>query len=491
MLKKTGPDRWTSKGAVTPFACVCSSPPPPVSRSSWRLSDSCGFGWRFAHVSYENRSESRSKYSLKVALDPYLIADAPLGNVKVIARSTHTATELGSIVVGEVLLPHSQALFKVLDDADQRLETRMTIIGKFSYKELEQLQQAVITITVSFESPHIHLPVETQKRSPPSVKSVRKALCDAISGTEINDVEFVLPVWKNGSQIAGYDAVYGNREVLRGVSTYLDTLLFDDHFSEGTTCRFGDFNAIPDTPLELDYADDSDIDEYAQDDDEEEDEDERLEDTGEGVEEHDVSDEGGAVDAPAATNDEETAAERVREQEVLTIEAEGDASSTLREDSPDGHESLNEEGSGWQRGRVIHLDGFGYRTWKALLVYLYTGELDFCQLRSLYTAEDYPALPHACSSKSMYRIAHMLEMQDLQALCLDDLESQLCAANIVEEAFSVFTSRYPKVREIEIAVLKKHYKECADERKAMMRRVAKGEVPHCEEVLNAMMDFVP
>ncbi|KAL1658769.1 hypothetical protein GGF50DRAFT_120531 [Schizophyllum commune] len=458
MLKKSGPDRWTSKGVVTPLACVCSSPPPPVSRSSWRLSDSCGFGWRFAHVSYENRSESRSKYSLKVALDPYLIADAPLGNVKVIARSTHTATELGSIVVGEVLLPHSQTLFKVLDDADQRLETRMTIIGKFCYRELEQLQQAVITITVSFESPHIHLPVEAQKRPPPSVKSVRKALCDAISGTEINDVEFVLPVWKNGSQIAGYDAVYGNREVLRGVSTYLDTLLFDDHFSEGTTSRFGDFNAIPDTPLELDYADDSDLDEYTQD----EDEDERLEDTEEGVEVHDVTDEGGAADAPAATNDEETAAERVREQEVLTIEAEGDASSTLREDSPDGHESLNEE-----------------------------GELDFCQLRSLYTPDDSPAPPHACSSKSMYRIAHMLEMQNLQALCLEDLESQLCAANIVEEAFSVFTSRYPKVREIEIAALKKHYKECAGERKAMMRRVAKGEVPHCEEVLNAMMDFVP
>ena len=80
------------------------------------------------------------------------------------------------------------------------------------------------------------------------------------------------------------------------------------------------------------------------------------------MEEDDVADEGGAADAPAAINDEETAAERVREPEVLTIEAEGDASSTLREDSPDGHESLNEEGSGWQRGRVIHLDGFGYRT---------------------------------------------------------------------------------------------------------------------------------
>ena len=98
-----------------------------------------------------------------------------------------------------------------------------------------------------------------------------------------------------------------------------------------------------------------------------------------------------------------------------------------------------------------------------------------------------------------------LEVPELQTLCLRNIEAQLSPENIVQEAFSAFTSwyavnhlqrapilrrtRYTDVKEMEILTLKKYYNECAEERKAILGRVVKGELPHCEDIVEAMMNF--
>ena len=46
------------------------------------------------------------------------------------------------------------------------------------------------------------------------------------------------------------------------------------------------------------------------------------------------------------------------------------------------------------------------------------------------------------------------------------------------------------MRDMEVPIFKTHYTACAQERKRMMLKVAKGELPHCGEVVNAFMDLM-
>ena len=60
---------------------------------------------------------------------------------------------------------------------------------------------------------------------------------------------------------------------------------------------------------------------------------------------------------------------------------------------------------------------------------------------------------------------------------------------IIDAGLILNSTRYPDVKEMEILTLKKYYNECAEERKAILGRVVKGELPHCEDIVEAMMNF--
>ena len=93
-------------------------------------------------------------------------------------------------------------------------------MGTINAYELHSL--IVCTVTVSFQSPDIHMPVSPQM--PPAAARFTRSVYDTILiGTELNDLEFILPSRKKLDQVMAYKAVYGNREVLRGISSYLDT----------------------------------------------------------------------------------------------------------------------------------------------------------------------------------------------------------------------------------------------------------------------------
>lgn len=114
----------------------------------------------------------------------------------------------------------------------------------------------------------------------------------------------------------------------------------------------------------------------------------------------------------------------------------------------------------------VFVKGAAGPTWHAFVYYLCHGTIVFAPLRSegevLRRAfiEDYctrnPHLPPPCSSKSIYRLAVMLNVPKLKALALGDLASRINASNVVDEYFTAFTHRYPEITQLEESILRKH-----------------------------------
>ncbi|KAG7441717.1 uncharacterized protein BT62DRAFT_997009 [Guyanagaster necrorhizus] len=105
-------------------------------------------------------------------------------------------------------------------------------------------------------------------------------------------------------------------------------------------------------------------------------------------------------------------------------------------------------------GHACVLSHVSYRTWKCLLLYLYTGRLCFSILNSAretrkHESDDFPT----CSPKSMYRLANMINYERLKQLSLANLRSQISVRNVYEEVFSDFTSQFPDVFEMERQII--------------------------------------
>ncbi|KAL1756407.1 hypothetical protein FB107DRAFT_211489 [Schizophyllum commune] len=457
-MEKLGDDQWTAQAVSSTFK-ICA----PRKQSGRQYTESCGFGWRFTYGTLSSTDRSfggrnasnwhpREQPALYVGFDPYRLSNSTLGSVVVQARCTNAQT------------PQERRYTASLSSNYQTYDSYYgsTIfgveIGSFTFSTVEDLQSAIVTFSLSFSScPDVHLPVHP----PPSTvqKSILRSLGSAVSGADLNDVEFVLPSFKRNGSAVEYKAVYGHREALKGVSDYLDTLLLDEHFAESKPQPFAQYPR--DAPShDLDYADDSDLD----------------------------GDESWATIVSRKKKPVPSACRKVASP--------GWSKGTQNEVNDGPLEVAKQEtdagdGAVGRNGRVVRINDFAFQTWRALVLYLYTGEITFCALKSSGTRqESWELPPTACSPKSMYRVAHMLEMKELQDMCLQNIKSQLDAKNIVKEIFSVFTSRYMEVRDMEVAILKTHYTACAQERQRMMLKVAKGELPHCGEVLNAFMDLL-
>jgi len=132
-----------------------------------------------------------------------------------------------------------------------------------------------------------------------------------------------------------------------------------------------------------------------------------------------------------------------------------------------------------------------FKTWQALILYLYSGDIKFLPLKSQKASSlslaNQPSTI-ACSPKSMYRLAEKLGLHDLKALALKSIQAGLSKTNILDEAFSKFTSRYPVITEMDVNILCQHY-DSAEVLKAFpakMKRVAEGELPHSATILASL-----
>lgn len=144
--------------------------------------------------------------------------------------------------------------------------------------------------------------------------------------------------------------------------------------------------------------------------------------------------------------------------------------------------------------RKVYVKDVAFRTWKALIFYVYTGRISFGPLRSqpptgVSSRSGSAGHTLMCSPKSMYRLADKYDMKDLKALARTDIQSKITAQNVVPELFSTFASRYPDIRDhlVDFYVTHCHHPDVITAMPVWIAKVVRGELPHAEEALNDIL----
>ncbi|GAA5866038.1 hypothetical protein JCM1840_003386 [Sporobolomyces johnsonii] len=118
-----------------------------------------------------------------------------------------------------------------------------------------------------------------------------------------------------------------------------------------------------------------------------------------------------------------------------------------------------------------------YTTYLAFLVWIATGYIRFAPLRSKFksdteadkqaratelarlVSEGDSQLPTPVSPKSLYRLAHLLEIPELLQLALDNFTSQLSPANVAYELYSDVSCSYEAIRDAALEYAVANWKE--------------------------------
>ncbi|TFK54524.1 hypothetical protein OE88DRAFT_1205027 [Heliocybe sulcata] len=202
--------------------------------------------------------------------------------------------------------------------------------------------------------------------------------------------------------------LFANSTILKATSSYLKTLLSTNDFAESPLTRLSDDFLSSEDDADYDYSSDSDLSESP-----------------------DLADFAGTDDSdcqPAGLGD--------RGSGMSDVEEVTRALQTCA-----------------HLGRTIVMKDVAYRTLKALIMYLYTGDIVFSPLKSSKRGGTSGSSAISCSPKSMYRLADKLGLDDLKALAFGAIKTGLSEENIMEEVFSKFTSLYSQVEELETEFL--------------------------------------
>ncbi|KAF8556329.1 hypothetical protein OG21DRAFT_1483105 [Imleria badia] len=144
--------------------------------------------------------------------------------------------------------------------------------------------------------------------------------------------------------------------------------------------------------------------------------------------------------------------------------------------------------------RMILVKGVAYRTWLSYIYFRYAGQVSFRPLKSAQGSSERrrndPTQPPSCSPKSMYRLADTLGDERMKELALRAIKEGLSKNNIVEEAFSWFTSQYAIISEYEVDRVSELRKlpEVSSALKCQLKAVSLGDKPWAVNVLIAIMD---
>ncbi|GAA5886730.1 hypothetical protein JCM5296_006385 [Sporobolomyces johnsonii] len=138
-----------------------------------------------------------------------------------------------------------------------------------------------------------------------------------------------------------------------------------------------------------------------------------------------------------------------------------------------------------------------YTTYFAVLVWLATGYIRFAPLRSKFKSDDRGAkqarateldkmvnesdsqLPPPASPKSVYRLAHLLDLPELLQLALDSFKTQLSPANAMYELFSDVSCSYDAVSEVAVEFTAHNWEEVdkVEATREVERRMHADELP--------------
>ncbi|GAA5832864.1 hypothetical protein JCM3766R1_007072 [Sporobolomyces carnicolor] len=114
-----------------------------------------------------------------------------------------------------------------------------------------------------------------------------------------------------------------------------------------------------------------------------------------------------------------------------------------------------------------------YTTYANVLCWIGSGYIQFAKIRSTQqvdlslifgkrrpeSAKPPSLLPRPASPKSVYRLAHLLELRELSAIALANFKSQLNVYNAAHELNSDTAGSYPEIRDIVIEYVVEHWKE--------------------------------
>ncbi|GAA5897618.1 hypothetical protein JCM5296_003740 [Sporobolomyces johnsonii] len=145
--------------------------------------------------------------------------------------------------------------------------------------------------------------------------------------------------------------------------------------------------------------------------------------------------------------------------------------------------------------RTIPIKGTLYKTYRAFLCWLYTGQLQFAPLTSTFLRPPSsevdlpdspsgpapsssassllsarrarrsaipatsPLSPPAVSPKSLYRLSHFLEIPTLQYLCLSALRENLTVENVPREMLGSLAETYKEVWDVEVKFARERWEE--------------------------------
>ncbi|KAG1752163.1 hypothetical protein EDB19DRAFT_1095255 [Suillus lakei] len=152
-----------------------------------------------------------------------------------------------------------------------------------------------------------------------------------------------------------------------------------------------------------------------------------------------------------------------------------------------------------QRGTIpsrrVLVTDTAFKTWQALLYYLYTDEIIFAPLRSQQPSPTTVHLsldgPPPCSPKSMYRLACKIKHDQLQTTALAAIRSSLTEHNVLQELSSSLTARFPAILEMEVQMLFQYIATptVTKEFPALIQRIVGAgstDFPHGAEILTKL-----
>ncbi|KAJ6509668.1 hypothetical protein DFH09DRAFT_1374678 [Mycena vulgaris] len=431
-LRKVADDEWTANGIKSTF--IIDMPDNPASQVSTALTGICGLGWRFScGIGVASTSTSPILTNpdssvipwrrVTVFFNPDLIRSANYGPLRCLTEVEHLLPLENAHLCREVNLP---------DHYNETWE-----LGGYMRRG-DALGTARIAISVALAPTlGITLPRPLDAR-------VEAALMDTIRGEEVVDVKFYAYTRRDlasESHVVRPRAMYAKMALLKGHSDDLDNYL--KGFSNGAgfaESRVVDLDRDSFEEEEFagyDYLSDSDLD----------------------------------------TDDEEDGTQSAHSASFNKKSTVDSATIPL----PPSRSSTPPVTVSRRMGHVVPVKGYAFKTWNALLYYLYTNKVAF---RSSESSTPRVLRVPECSAKSMYRLADAFGLGELKGLALAALRSQLSADNIVREAFSTFTSMYREIQDIEVQVLVDHLPNLiSGEIDKTLKSVCYGERPQCFDVL--------
>ncbi|KAJ7474211.1 hypothetical protein FB451DRAFT_1248326 [Mycena latifolia] len=435
------PDEWTPSGIKSTFWIIIPNSP-KSNRSKAGPAPVCGLGWRFS-CSANLESSSRSTvfvgadggmlpaWRIAIMFDPHLVSSADYGCLTFSVHASHLLVPKDASDSTTFTLPDNRHMYH---------ESRQVQIGTYIYT-VDDRRKITPSVTIT-----VRLPASTGLSIPRSIdQRLEHVLVDTMYGKEAVDLKFYAFTGRRNGYVARPQAIFAKASLLRGYSESLDILISGGDFAESRLVDLDDHKIDTDILEDYDYMSDSDL---------------------------DTDDEGIEDDASIKTPRSHSHSVGVSTPASLAINIPLPLS---RPQSPTR-----------RMGRVVIVRGTAFKTWKALLYYMYTSKLDFSTEVVGQVVDDEYGVPR-CSAKSMYRLADKLGLDELKAVSLSSIRTRLSQKNIIQEVFSKFTSIYPEVQDVEVKFLLNNFPTLKEKVDTVLEGLCKGERPHCGDVLRKIV----